>query len=220
MSSRPTFQRARKPDERAHRQKAILDAAAALFDAEGLTGVTLNAVARRAGIAKSALYRYFESREAMLLALLAEAQAAATADVEQRLARLPQKTDPKAVARAFAQSAVAAPRFCVLETAVVPQLEPNISEEGIARHKREVLRLGLRLGNALHAALPALPTQAIGPFLRYFHAIIAGLHPLAHPAPAAAQVLRDPHFAPLRCDFAKDMEAMLAAVLAALCQPQ
>ena len=45
VSSHPTFQRARKPDEKAHRQRAILAAAAALFEAEGLAGVTLNGTA-------------------------------------------------------------------------------------------------------------------------------------------------------------------------------
>jgi AcrR family transcriptional regulator len=216
MSTLPSFQRARKPDERAQRQKAILEAAAVLFDAEGLGGVTLNEVARRAGIAKSNLYRYFESREAILLALLSEDQAAAVALFEEKLARLRGKVDAKAMARVFAQVAVESPRFCTLQTALSSVLEQNISEEGITRYKREVLRLGLRLGNAVRAALPSLPAQALAPFLRYFHAIIAGLHPLAHPSPAAARALRDPQLAALRCDFAQDMEAMLAAVLTSL----
>src|SRR5215471_2398274 len=172
MSTAPAFQRARKPDERAHPERAILEAAAALFDGEGLEGVTLNAVARRAGIAKSNLYRYFESREAILLALLTEDQAATVASVEEGLARLSGKVDARAVARVFAQIAAASPRFCVLQTALSGVLEQNISEEGIAQYKRGVLRLGLRLGNALRAALPSLPAHAPGPFLRYLHAII------------------------------------------------
>jgi AcrR family transcriptional regulator len=217
MSSQPSFQRARKPDEKAHREQAILEAAAALFDAEGLNGVTLNAVARRAGIAKSNLYRYFESREAILLALLSEDQAACVASIEDGLARCTGKIDARAVARVFAKTAAAAPRFCVLQTALSTVLEHNVSEEGIARYKRGVLRGGLRLGNAVRAALPTLPASATGPFLRYLHAALAGLYPLAHPSPAAAKVLRDPQLAVLRCDFAQDMEVMLAAVLASLC---
>jgi AcrR family transcriptional regulator len=216
MSSAPSFQRARTPDERAHREGAILAAAAALFDAEGLEGVTLNAVARRAGVAKSNLYRYFESREAILLALLNEDQAAIVAALEEGLARLTGPVDPRAVARVFAEVAVASPRFCVLQSALSTVLEQNISEEGIARYKREVLRLGLRIGNALRAALPSLPAHAAGPFIRYLHVVVAGLYPLAHPAPAAARVLRDPQFAVLRSDLAQDMEVMLAAVLTAL----
>jgi hypothetical protein len=52
------------------------------------------------------------------------------------------------------------------------------------------------------------------------HAAIAGLYPLAHPAPAAARALRDPQLAALRSDFVEDLEAMLAAVLTFLCAQQ
>jgi AcrR family transcriptional regulator len=217
MSSPRSFQRARKPDERAHRQRAILEAAAALFEAEGLEGVTLNEVARRAGIAKSNVYRYFESREAILLALLSADQAGLVVTVEEKLARLAGNADTRAVARVFAQAAAASPRFCVLQTAVSSVLEQNISEEGIAAYKREVMRLGPRLGNALRAALPSLPAPATAAFIRYLHAVIAGLYPAANPSQAATRVLRDPQFAVLRFDFASDMETMLAALLAALC---
>src|SRR5262245_35019788 len=106
MSSAPSFHRARKPDEKALRQQAILDAAAFLFEAEGLDGVTLNAVARRAGIAKSNVYRYFESREAILLALLNEDQLAWVASLEEGLAGLTGPIDVRTVAHVFAQSVV------------------------------------------------------------------------------------------------------------------
>jgi AcrR family transcriptional regulator len=213
MGSTPSFQRARKPDEKAHRQRAILEAAAALFDDEGLSGVSLNAVARRAGIAKSNLYRYFESREAILLALLNEDQNACVAALEERLARLSGKVSAQMVARAFAQTIADAHRFCSLQTALSTVLEQNISEEGIATYKRSVLRIGLRLSNALRAALPSFPAHATGPFLRHLHAIIAGLYPLAHPAPTVARALRDPQLAVFRSDFAEDMEVMLTAML-------
>lgn len=217
MTSPASFHRARKPDEKAHRRKAILDAAAELFDAEGLDGVSLNAVAREAGIAKSNLYRYFESREAIFLALLDEDMTECVAALEERLARLAGEVNAHEVARVLAQTLVAAPRFCALETAVTTVLEQNISEELATLHKRSVLRAGYRLGNALRAALPSLPAPAVGPLLRYMHASIAGLYPVAHPAPAAARALRDPQLAALRSDFAEDLEAMLAAVLTFLC---
>jgi AcrR family transcriptional regulator len=218
MSRRPSFRRARKPDEKALRRKAILDAAAALFVTKGLDGVSLNAVARRAGIAKSNVYRYFETREAIFLALLDEDLTAWVAALEAALAPLSGDADPRAVARVLAQTLVAAPRSCALEAAVTTVFEQNTSEELIASHKRHVLRIGVRLGNALRAALPSLPAPAVGPLLRYVHAAIAGLYPLANPAPAAARAMQDPQLAVLRCDFAEDLEAMLAAVLTSLCR--
>src|SRR6478672_1731277 len=103
MTAVPSFLRARKPDEKAHRRSAILDAAASLFDDGGLDGVSLNAVARRVGIAKSNLYRYFESREAIFLALLNEDLTECVDGLEEGLAKLSGEGDVQAVARALAR---------------------------------------------------------------------------------------------------------------------
>ena len=64
------FQRARKPEERIIRRDALLAAAAELFDEGGPAGAGLNAIAARAGFTKSNVYRYFESREEVLLSAL------------------------------------------------------------------------------------------------------------------------------------------------------
>src|SRR5688572_27042209 len=69
MTATQTFQRARKPEEIEARRVTLLAAAAALFDEEGPQGAGLNAIAARAGFTKSNVYRYFESREDVLLSL-------------------------------------------------------------------------------------------------------------------------------------------------------
>ncbi len=60
------FRRARSPARKALRRAALLRAAAELVDADGPEGVSLAAIAARAGGAKSNVYRYFESREEIL----------------------------------------------------------------------------------------------------------------------------------------------------------
>ena len=64
------FQRARSEEQREARRQAILAAAAAMLAEMPVAGVTLNELSRRAGLAKSNVLRYFESREAVLLELL------------------------------------------------------------------------------------------------------------------------------------------------------
>ena len=64
------FQRARSEEQREARRQAILDAAAAMLTEMPVAQVTLNGLSRRAGLAKSNVLRYFESREAVLLELL------------------------------------------------------------------------------------------------------------------------------------------------------
>jgi AcrR family transcriptional regulator len=64
------FQRARSEAQREARRQAILGAAAAMLAEMPVAEVTLNELSRRAGLAKSNVLRYFESREAVLLELL------------------------------------------------------------------------------------------------------------------------------------------------------
>src|SRR3984957_2847590 len=64
------FQRARSEEQREARRRAILDAAVAMLAEMPVAEVTLNELSRRAGLAKSNVLRYFESREAVLLELL------------------------------------------------------------------------------------------------------------------------------------------------------
>ena len=64
------FQRARSEEQRAARRQAILGTAAAMLAEMPVAEVTLNELSRRAGLAKSNVLRYFESREAVLLELL------------------------------------------------------------------------------------------------------------------------------------------------------
>ncbi|MEM9012269.1 MAG: TetR/AcrR family transcriptional regulator [Pseudomonadota bacterium] len=71
----------RPPSKRARR--AILAAAVALLDERGRAGVTMEAVAARAGVGKSTLYRHWPNAEALAMAALMESGAPAAAAEEQ-----------------------------------------------------------------------------------------------------------------------------------------
>jgi len=66
-----TFQRARRPEQKQQRHEAILAAAHAAALEAGVRSVSLNDIAERIGIHKSALLRYFETREQIFLELTA-----------------------------------------------------------------------------------------------------------------------------------------------------
>src|SRR5712692_5405304 len=64
---RRTFRRARRPEEKEVRRQQILAAARKLLAGRGVGELSLNELARRAGVSKPNVYRYFESREDVLL---------------------------------------------------------------------------------------------------------------------------------------------------------
>lgn len=85
-----------RPRSAAARQ-AILDAAAALIARGGIGAVTMEAVAREAGVGKPTIYRNWENREALAMAALLHAGAPKTAvrqsnsaldDLERQLAKV------------------------------------------------------------------------------------------------------------------------------------
>ena len=61
----------------------------------GAAGLSLRAVARELGMVSSAVYRYFESRDALLTALIVESFDAVGAAAEQAVAALPRDLQPR-----------------------------------------------------------------------------------------------------------------------------
>ena len=81
-----TFQRARSEEQREIRRRAILETTSAMLDEMPVAEVTLNELSRRVGLAKTAVLRYFESREAVLLDLMDDRTTTWLAELDQELA--------------------------------------------------------------------------------------------------------------------------------------
>lgn len=218
--SETTWQRARQPEQKQKRRRDILDAAASLFDTHGFDGVSLNAIAREASIAKSNVYRYFEGREDIFMSLLSADEADWVAALERGLAPLASSDDIEAVAAVLASAAAERPRLCALTAVLSSVIEQSISAEAFCRFKTDVAQLSLRIANALHAALPSFPHERAGELLRYLQALAAGLWPMANlPAPLV-EVLQRPDFADMRTDFEVDFRNGVTALLRGLCARQ
>ncbi|MEM7413448.1 MAG: TetR/AcrR family transcriptional regulator [Myxococcota bacterium] len=195
------WQRARQPHQKAERREAILAAATELLDEAGIDGATLSAITRRAGLSKGNLYRYFESREAVLMALtLGEVERWSRALVE-RLEPIADPGDVEAVADVFSRTTAANPRLCVLFSALTSVLERNVSAEAVIAFKRTIPRLLLAPSTAVRDALPGLSASQARSFVLYFALFVAGTWPAANPEPAVAKLLSRKGFESLRVDF-------------------
>ena len=139
-----TFQRARNEEQRAIRRQAILETASAMLDEMPVAEVTLNELSRRVGLAKTAVLRYFESREAVLLDLMDDRTATWLAELEQELAdgvdssrSAPERAEQ--MADVLSRSLAAQRVLCDLFGAQGGVLEHNVSVEVVRRHKRASL---------------------------------------------------------------------------------
>lgn len=215
MSDALTFQRARKPEQISARRSAILAAAAELFDEEGPQGAGLNAIAARAGFTKSNVYRYFESREAVLLSLFVDDFEGLVGDLEASLAEV-SPGDLEAVAHASAAAFLNRPRLCQLLGMLASVLERNVSEAAVLALKTALLEMSMRIATALSRALPGLPLDDCAWVASVTGTFVAGLWPVANPNPIVARVVARPEFAMMKPSVARDLERMMLALLRGL----
>lgn len=207
----PKFQRARKPEEKLVRRQAILKAARHLVRKPGPLEFSLSDLARRSGVSKGNLYRYFESREEVLLQLWLEGVRDLAGGLEQALAAVP-IGDIGAVSRAIVAGCVARPELCELTSIVSTVIERNLSENAVLSSKRTLAELTFRIATLLHARLPAIP---LADCIWGWNAIgicIAGFWPIAHHGPVVAAVLARPEFASMQPAFERDFTRFIEVI--------
>lgn len=114
--------------------------------------VTLTDIAAAVGMHKSALLRYFETREQIFLALTAEGWREWSAALRADLGRRSEATSAE-VAAVFAGTLAARPMFCDLLAQAPLNLERNVSIESVRSFKlvtlKEVELIGGELGRLL-----------------------------------------------------------------------
>lgn len=212
-TSKRGFQRARSEEHKAQRRAELLEASSELLKELGVDGISLSAIAKRAGLSKSNVYTYFESREDVLLGLLFEDWQTWVSEAEVAMAPLAGRDDPEAVATILAERYLAKPRLCELMSVLSSVLEQNVSADRIATFKRATLPLGIRMANMMHVALPSLRFDRCVWVLKSLIAQVAGFWPLLNPPPNVAEVLAQPEFA-LHCIAREDLQRSIHATLA------
>ncbi|MEU7301450.1 TetR family transcriptional regulator [Streptomyces sp. NPDC007206] len=156
----PAFQRARSAEAKQARERAILDAARALGRRHGIREVTLTDIAAAVGMHKSALLRYFETREQIFLELTAEGWREWSAELRAGLESRAQAT-PAEVGAAFTGTLAARPMFCDLLAQAPLNLERNVSVESVRVFKLTTLHEVELIGKELHRLLGLTETQAV-----------------------------------------------------------
>jgi AcrR family transcriptional regulator len=209
------FQRARKPAEQKLRREAILTAAAELFDAEGPQGTGLNAIAAKAGFTKSNVYRYFESREDVLMNLFLRELESFVGDFEAAVAACA-AGDIGALAQVSTDTFLAHPRFCALVAILTSVLEQNVSVEKIIELKRSVTAFNARIAGAVHSRLPKATLEDCSWAVGMVATLVGGMWPNVTPSTNAARVLAMPEFDYLKPKPARDLKRAIAALFAAI----
>ncbi|WP_242893456.1 TetR/AcrR family transcriptional regulator [Actinomadura litoris] len=217
-----TFQRARSQEQREVRRRSILATAAAMLGEMPVSAVSLNELSRRVGLAKSNVLRYFESREAILLALLAAQARDLLAELDDRLpARIDRTgtaaTRAEALASGLAASFTSHEMLCELLGAQAGILEHNISTEAAVRCRRETREVLAGLAALAQRVLPELGDRRATEAAAMTLVLVAALWTHTRPAAAVrAAYDADPSLAVLVPSFTATLERSLTVFLTGL----
>ncbi len=187
-----TFQRARSDEQRALRSQAILDTAAAMLAEMPVADISLNELSRRVGLAKSNVLRYFDSREAVLLELLAGSSREWIAHLADELPsavrrRAGFRRRAEEVAAAIAASLVERPVLCDLMSSQAAVLEHNVSVEAVTAFKLASLADAEVLAGIVRDALPELGEEDSWRYLTGLWLTSSALWAYARPPEAVVQ---------------------------------
>lgn len=216
MSTKAGFLRARRPEQKQQRYAAILDAARELALRDGVGAVSLADIAAEVGMHKSALLKYFETREEIFLRLaeteFGEWAAGALAALSTA------GTEPTEVADALAGSVADRPLFCQLLLYTPLTLERNVSLDVVRAFKLAIRRSTEQVLPALQRALPPLDSDACFELFMMTAMVTAGLWQAAHPSPQVVALhAEDPGAAPypdFRVALARFVRTYLVGLLA------
>lgn len=215
-----TFQRARSAEQRAERRRAILDAAVAMLAEMPAAHLTLNELSHRAGLAKSNVLRYFESREEILLEIFDTAVAAWLNEVTSGLggeARAGTAERAAGLSSALAASLAARPVLCDLIGVQAAVLEHNVSLPVVLRHRHRLTRHVTALARLIRHHLPELDVPGAEWLAGTTVMVTGSLWTHANPSSAVrAAYEADASVAALRIDFAGRLETTLGVLIAGL----
>ena len=188
----PKFQRARNEDQVEERRANILATAKTLCAENGVMGWSLNELGRRASINKSNLYRYFGSKEEVLMRLMAIELENFVDCIDQSFKRDTFKPEnfSKTLAAAYTQR----PFLCELLSISASVLETRINVDAIAAIKKDVKVLVFQYAEIVDNCLDWINTEKAFFATCVIALFASSLYPIANPQPALAEVLQRAEF--------------------------
>ncbi|MCR6502928.1 TetR family transcriptional regulator [Shinella sp. CPCC 101442] len=206
-----TFQRARSAEAKEQRENDILQAARRLAAEQGIRAITLTEIANTIGMHKSALLRYFETREQIFLVLAGQGWREWSPALRAALEEI-ETPGSQTVAEAFARTLVARPLFCDLLAHVPLNLERNVSVERVRAFKLIALEEVAAIAAKLEGRIGLSRAQAVN-IISTATSMAGALWQMATPGPDVARLYREE---PLLAHAVVDVESRLVDILSGL----
>jgi len=211
-----SFQRARRPEQKEQRREAILAAAADLARRDGVRAVSLSDIARAVGIHKSALLRYFETREQIFLELTAREWRDWEAELTAAFGEIA-PGDADAIATTLARGFVSRPLLCDLLPHAALNLERHASIDAVRAYKRTSTGAVAAVADALAGPLPELDEEERREAVSYVALLAGSMYQIATPPePLVRLYEEEPHLGHFLLDFEGRLTRAASVLIAGL----
>ncbi len=199
------FKRARTDRQIQTRQLEIIEAAAKLYDEGGHEAVTFTAISELAKLTRPAIYKYYATKEAILLSILVGDAELWAKDLISQF-KVNQMYTTKEISLIWSQTAGRHSRMNSLYSILYTILERNVSLEVMIQFKKDLFDAILPLGNILMQLFPRATMEAIQHFMVQHHAISMGLYSTCHQTSLQTEAMKtiNPNYKPL--DFIKEFD--------------
>jgi AcrR family transcriptional regulator len=208
------FQRARSQQTKRLREQAIIDAAVSLGTSQGIRSVTLTSIAEAVGMHKSALLRYFETREQIFLIITAQSWREWSEALRAGLRPMDAATPATTTAALLARSLVERPMFCDLLAQAPLNLERNVSIESVRSFKLATLEEVERIAAELRRVGPGMTELEAIDIIATATSVAGALWQMATPSEDVARLYReDPRLGHAIVDVEPRLTRILTALL-------
>lgn len=213
-----SFIRARRDDQKAERVEAILTTARQLCQEKGVLDWSLNELGKRANFTKSNIYRYFGSREEILMTLLHQ-------EIATFAKALSATTDNKTLsvndfssvmATLFSSQTFLCDLLCVSSTV----LEQNVNDDAIWKIKQAGFEYERMVVEAIESSIVDMNNDMAQRVAFGAGVIVAGLWPLTRPSAPIRRLMLDNGNAKYDLDFCTELQKSLAALSMGIIQQE
>ena len=202
-----TRTRAILPEDKSERRAAILRAAAALLKNAPQGAFSVEALARRAGLAKGTVYLYFDTREEVLLAVHLERQHLLFDSLEKALAA--PRADIRLITRTVARFVRKHPDFLPLAANCRGMLETHVSTEAALAFKLAIGTRVAHLGARFEVLFPGLGRGQGAALLMASYALMIGLWQISSTPDCLVAAMERPDLRMFKIDLEKQLSAAL-----------
>jgi AcrR family transcriptional regulator len=175
------FKRASTDAQVESRRAEILDACAALYEAAGVDGVTIKAIAERTSLSRPSVYNYYDTKEEILLALLQRECEEYTAELRGAF-ETNAALSREAFCHAMTDALLRHEKMLQIMSINLNAIENNVSDERLVAFKTRMTAMFGVLREGLGKFFPAAPEAERELFLYTHFSFVYGLYPITKPS--------------------------------------